>query len=176
MGQLLGCSMEGVAAESVKEILTGKVTQLKQDHQWTLQQVKYSEWLFSLECRAIRDGSMDHWWLHICFPQLSSCRSELEGTKGELAAANVKVTILESQLEQGRETAVGKETQIRQLRVSIQTHHGTQLHVCFTVVSSHFRVNWRECSSQVLVAAPPCSPSGSSWLRQRRESRPPALA
>lgn len=56
MGQLLGCSMEGVAAESVREILTGKVTQLKQDHQRTLQQVKYSERLFSLECRAIRDG------------------------------------------------------------------------------------------------------------------------
>ena len=63
MGQLLGCSMEGVAAESVREILTGKVTQLKQDHQRTLQQVNIpSEWLFSLECRAIRDGeSMDPW-------------------------------------------------------------------------------------------------------------------
>lgn len=114
--------------------------------------------------------------MHICFLQLSSCRSELEGTKGELAAANVKVTILESQLEQGRETVVGKETQIRQLRVSIQTRHKTQLHVCFTVISSHLRVNWRECSSQVLAAAPRSSPSGSNWLRQRRESRPPALA
>lgn len=48
MSQLLGCSMEGVAAESVREILTGKVTQLKQDHQRTRQQVQYSEWLFNL--------------------------------------------------------------------------------------------------------------------------------
>lgn len=40
--------MEGVAAESVRDILTGKVTQLKQDHQRTRQQVQYSEWLFNL--------------------------------------------------------------------------------------------------------------------------------
>jgi len=54
----------------------------------------------------------------------------------------VKVSILESQLEQGRETVVGKETQIRQLRVSIQptTEHMTaELHVCFTVVLIPFQ-------------------------------------
>lgn len=54
----------------------------------------------------------------------------------------MKVSILESQLEQGRETVVGKETQIRQLRVSIRPtteHMTTELHVCFTVVLIPFQ-------------------------------------
>jgi len=40
VSQILECSTEGVAAESVKEILTGKVAQLNQQHQLTLQRVR----------------------------------------------------------------------------------------------------------------------------------------
>ena len=54
------------------------------------------------------------------FSQLASTTSELERSKGELAATNVRLTNMESQLEQTRNDIKSKEAKIKQLRVSTE--------------------------------------------------------
>jgi len=49
--------------------------------------------------------------------QLRSSRSELDSTKGEVAAANVRTSSLETQLQQARAALASKEAELQQQRV-----------------------------------------------------------
>lgn len=87
LAQSLACDIEGVATDSVHDILRGKVTKLSQDHRQATQ-------------------------------QMEKCRDELEQTRGELAATNVKYTNTESQLIQCRSELERERTEVKQLKVS----------------------------------------------------------
>ena len=51
------------------------------------------------------------------FFQLRVCRSELESSKGEAAAASVRLSGLESQLQQTSANLASKDSEIHQQRV-----------------------------------------------------------
>ena len=56
--------------------------------------------------------------------QLRDSRAELDRSKGEAAAAGVRISSLESQLQTARATLTSRDSEIQQQKVSIENQTG----------------------------------------------------
>ena len=112
ISQSLSCSTEGVAPETVREVLCCRVAKLMQDHDQSVKEV---------EATVPRPHTPFLMWvsaLVLLTLQTSSYKSDLETSRAELAAANAKVSSMTSQLEGLRSSLAAKDAQIHQLKVS----------------------------------------------------------
>ena len=109
ISQSLGCNTEGIAPETVRELLCCRVAKLVQDHNQSVKEV----WGTGIK------PCISYAWVSMPFLalQTTNYKCDLEASSAELAATNVKVSSITSQLEGLRSSLATKDAQIHQLKV-----------------------------------------------------------